>query len=414
MRIRHVVYGFLATMLVAFVLLAGLFVWVATGPRSIDAVTSLVEGQLDGITTRANVELGTTSIVWLGFEQRFAIEFNAIRIVDTQGDELISIPRLVLDVDLLSLLLKQKIRIYEAIASDIALTLHRGKTHPHEAATMAYHDVVADALAYYELHESLPVELLRIQDSQLVLQHADYRQEWLLNNVEIELSAYGEQLEIDAEANMQRGEQLVDADVEMIIHPDYSATAYVNATNITPAMLYDVMPALHWLQDAPLMLDVDAEMSIAPSGYVEHVDFAMATDPALRETAPEASIMKERQVVIEGDVQVYAEYEGEQYVPEIRATGRGYNLPVEDIGHYWPPFYEAYERQWLLDHLEQGEVSYATLDLHVKPSDILAKRPSDGTVVSNMHFHDTTLSYFRDLPKVEAANGSLTIDWNSL
>ncbi|MBT3700188.1 MAG: hypothetical protein HOG12_01645, partial [Alphaproteobacteria bacterium] len=90
------------------------------------------------------------------------------------------------------------------------------------------------------------------------------------------------------------------------------------------------------------------------------------------------------------------------------------NVPMADLGEYWPPNLAPLARDWVLTNIRQGQVSEGNFVLRIRPEDFTKDTLPDDALDLALRFEDLTTRYLPKLPLLVGATGTARMTVNSL
>ena len=92
--------------------------------------------------------------------------------------------------------------------------------------------------------------------------------------------------------------------------------------------------------------------------------------------------------------------EGDIDTPFIAAELTIRDMPVDELGRYWPPALGADARGWIFVNLTDGVVRKAETTLHLRPEDYARERMPDEILSMALDLEGFTVNYLDPLPKI--------------
>ncbi len=106
--------------------------------------------------------------------------------------------------------------------------------------------------------------------------------------------------------------------------------------------------------------------------------------------------------------------EGFGRAPHIAAGVTLSDLPVNELGRYWPPGFIAEAREWILANLSEGVIRKAQSSIRLRPGDLSGPGLPEEAMTTTFEVEGVTVDYLHPLPKVVGVNATGTLTGKAL
>ncbi len=103
-------------------------------------------------------------------------------------------------------------------------------------------------------------------------------------------------------------------------------------------------------------------------------------------------------------VTIHGVIEGFDGAPFIAAGATIVDLPVDDLGRYWPRDLAANTRAWIVANLTGGIIRKSETAVRIEPGDLEGDRLPDEAIRTTLELEGVTVNYLNPLPKVSGVN----------
>lgn len=455
-----------AGLVAATVLLLAVAVWrLSSDPVDLNFLTPRIEAALADPASGVTVRIGSTELVWAGWARTVDLHTRNVAIRDSEGSTIAVLPDIVIGFSLRALvqgtLAPSAVEVFGA-----RLRLVRGEDGKIQLGAGPEPGTAADGESDFsrllpsviEQLESKPdperplsfLTELRILNGRISIQDRRSNLFWEAPGAVIELrrSESGITGEVGLAVDIRGTRATVVSDFTYD-----SASGRVKlqggAANLHPAALAWLAPQLQMLTGLTTPLDASLTASGRADGTIESLRFDLRGGQGQLTIADRfAEPLQIAQVRLRGDFDRSAERltleAGElklgtpqQPGPEVSITGSAAsaadgsagnlagdleveatvtasNVPMGDLGQYWPLGVGDNSRTWVVDNITQGiaeeAIAHLALRLPGGSVDALEMRRMDGT----LRYRDLEVHYMRPLPPVVDVSGVGTFDRTSM
>ncbi|MFQ6016617.1 MAG: AsmA-like C-terminal domain-containing protein [Kiloniellaceae bacterium] len=460
-RTARIALELVTGVLAVLVLLIGMALWrLSTGPVQLDFLTPEIEAALAGPDGGLTVKIGATVLTWEDWRRTIDLHARDIKIRDRDGFTVASLPDVLIGLSLRALVQGTVApTVVEVVGARLTLVRdadgqftfagwNGDRTAPSKADLSGMMPTVLRQLMSEPAAEE-PLSFLRvvrIVGGRVFVIDRKLSRIWEapVANIELRRDAVGLAGELDLDADL--GETRANFDAGFL-YDKASGVLDLTAgfTELYPEALASVAPRLAALAGLTMPLNGSVSASLTVNGALDRLRFDVnggAGELAVPEFLPE--VLPVRALTLQGrlsgperrvDLETASLSLGTPDAPgpEISAVGsltsaaagftgdmvveaelEARNVPLRDLGRYWPLGVSGYSRQWVRRNIARGVVDRAVLwaALHVPDGDFAASevRRLDGT----LEYRDLEVHFLRPLPPVTGIRGTGTFDRGGL
>ncbi len=462
-RTTKITLEIVAGLVAATVLLLAVAVWrLSTDPVDINFLTPRIEAALADPASGVTVHVGSTELVWAGWARTVDLHTRNVAIRDSEGSTIAVLPDIAIGFSLRALvqgtLAPSSVEVIGA-----RLRLIRGEDGKIQLGTSPESNT-ADADSESDFSRLLPSVIEQLESKPDPERPLSFLTELRILNGRISIQDRRSNLFWEAPGaviELRRGKSGITGEVGLAVNirgtratvvSDFtydSASGLVKlqggAANLHPAALAWLAPQLQILSGLTTPLDASLTASGRADGTIESLRFDLRGGRGhltIADRFPEP--IQIAQVRLRGDFDRSAERltleEGtltlgtpEQPGPEVSITGSATsaadgaagdldveatvtasNVPMGDLGQYWPAGVGTNTRTWVVGNVTDGIAEEATAHLGLRlpggSVDTLDVRRMDGT----LRYRDLEIHYMRPLPPVVDVSGVGTFDRTSM
>jgi len=465
-RTTKITLEVVAGLVAATVLLLAVAVWrLSSDPVDLDFLTPRIEAALADPASGLTVRVGSTELVWAGWGRTVDLHTRNVAIRDSEGSTIAVLPDIVIGFSLRALvqgtLAPSVVEVFGA-----RLRLIRGEDGKIQLGADPELGAVADGES--DFSRLLPSVIEQLESKPDPERPLSFLTELRILNGYISIQDRRSKLFWEAPGaviELRRGETGITGEVGLAVDirgtratvvSDFtydSASGRVKlqggAANLHPAALAWLAPQLQMLTGLTTPLDASLTASGRADGTIESLRFDLRGSQGQLTIADRfAEPLQIAQVRLRGEFDRSAQRltleEGklklgtpEQPGPEVsiigsaasaadgsagslagdldvEATVTASNVPMGDLGKYWPLGVGDNSRTWVVGNITQGiaeeAIAYLALKLPGGSVDTAEVRRMDGT----LRYHDLEVHYMRPLPPVVDVSGEGTFDRTSM
>lgn len=436
-----------------------LLVWVATGPRTLDALTPFIEGALSSPEGSYTIDIGDTLLLWDGWERPIDVRLRNVSVLTRQGQKFSRFPEISLGLDLLELLrgalLPSSIKIVHPVINLFQKndrSIHFG-FRDEEALTPSAQPAITEGAGSTQ---ALPFEVIVAQMLEPSAQ-SPLRKLRTFTIVDADIRVGNEErgvffMATDANVVFKKNRRgvLTYGDAKIAYEDKLAAVAAdillpvgektlqgnLSFSELYPGLIADLFSDGHILSGLKLplrghtsfTLDHDAKLRNAEfmleggSGQITHERLTQAVDvQALRLEGFVSGGMtdiniNDFQVQLAGDSRIQGQLLAVLEKGKESVTGRAQALaiPNDALETLWPLGLAPLSREWVTQNIRGGSYTEAAVTFDIKPGDldlpILPRESIDAQVL----LEGASIRYLPEHPPVSAVNGRMFIDGLSL
>lgn len=439
--LKKIVIGiFLALTTFLSVCLAALFLWVMTGPRSINSITPYIESALSSPENGYKVKIENSEVVWDGWNSPLGIRASNVEIINDKGAVLSYFPHVLIRMYVHKLLIGElDVKTLELDHPSVTLVQNDDGSFVLSSSdknTQTGNSVSSFLPLLLSEDRSNPVKHLKL----LIIRHA---------SLSIENKLTGQFLQSsDASLDMTRKKGKVKGSFNMPvifgnipanINADFGVDrkSHIAATtlyykNIPTSALHQLFPSQKWLESINLSVSGSAQMAYDfAAGTVSNIDFMLESGqgnikyPELLEgtlnlqgakvtgsitdnlntlkiTSAKVSAITSTSKTVDLLFNLIIRKVGNDY--GLDGYGQTANAPVNDIHLLWPITLSPVARKWVITHVSNGIITKADVTLHFKPGELKLKDVPESAVASTIVVKNTTIKYLPSHPPVTDVN----------
>jgi hypothetical protein len=414
----------------------------SSGPVSLGFLTPYLKEALTLGRTGVQVEMEDTILTWAGWDRTLDVRAIGVRLLNDKGEAIARIPEISLGLSGAAILdgrvvpttldlLRPQVRLLRTRDGrfDLGLGSRIGSATGNAAAT--FFEALLNPSAK-DRQDGFLSRISVLNADILLVDHAT-RTTWRAPWADISLlrSATGIDGNVVADVEVGGGTTRISA-VANYHNKDEKLDVSIQLADFLPAELAAHVKSLKPLAAFAAPVSGNVSTTLYLDGKSAPVNFNLAGGPGVV-TLPDffagslvfsqfsaSGVVKEdfRSVslseitidtggpsgVARGDVTLYPD--GDTWTAGGVLEGTLRNVPMKDLGEYWPPNLAHIARDWVLTNIKQGQVSEGNFVLRIRPEDFKSETlPADALDLA-MRFNGITTRYLPELPLLVGASGT--------
>jgi hypothetical protein len=454
MRIRRELRNFfigslLGLMAVLLLLFNALLLWVATGPRTLDRLTPVIESALNATDGSYTVDIGETWLLWDGWAHPIDIRLRHVKVLSREKQVFSTFPEISLDIDILSLplgrILPTSITIDNPVISlyqneDRSISFGFGeKTNE----PVQYAPTMSSAALFGPLMYSEDFSRMR-KLKEIVIRNADVSVGNIGKGVFFSLSKVGiearrvrrDTMELAATAEMHYEERISTLATRITMGrstPTIDGT--IEFTQITPGILTSLFVENPVIGGINIPVSGVADISIAKDGVLNRLGFKIEGQKGSIATEHLSGVLPVNGIKAAGslrnngnDIHIDAldlDVEG------TKISGAGMVLlkdgdisvkanlsladgKAEQVALFWPPALSPMSREWVTSNISGGKIPQAAVHVNIPFGDMAKPALPKEDIDASIAIEGATVKYLPEHPQVTNVKGIIHIDGVSL
>lgn len=437
-------------MLVVSALLAfnALLLWVATGPRSLAAVTPYIEDALSSTDGSYNVKIGDTRLIWDGWRHPVDIRLSNVSVITREGKVFTVFPEIALGVNVLYLPLGKVIPTSLIISAPVMNLVQNddhsfgfgfenkdesfasgGDTVPFPVLLSSFIQQ-SDSERFRHLHRVL------IRDAQLHVRNSKQAELFDVRDLNIELTR-------------NKSDEINVSNSATLHYKDYSTNIMANFAlgNENPdiegqvefsEMMPDVLAGMFYddpdIKSFAVPLSGKITMVFDKKGKAQNIGFELSgsegniASSRLTGSLPVTSMRVQGNIKddfhavdveslslnmdgmkLEGSAQVNL-FDEPGSSPQIKAAIMATDIPGDKVSILWPPELSPISREWVTSNISAGNVPAVKLVADIKKGDLKLPVLPKEAIDAEIKVDDLKILYLPEHPPVSHVKGNIHID----
>ena len=410
----------------------------SSGPLSLGFLSPYIQEALEGDDLPYRFEFEDTVLVWTGWGEALEFQLTDLRIADTNGDTLATVPAASLGLSGKSLLRGTIAPTsIELIEPRLGL-VRRPDESVHLAGTgegVSTDDAASDALVADLLdppREDHPLSQLRrvsLRNATLTLRDEVADLTWSAPTADLTLNLDDESILGHVSMELRAQDLETRLEVELFHHREsrMGSTA-IGFAGLNLAELAFVAPELEEFAGFRVALSGTLAFDIAPGGILGGTVFEIAGEegeiamseffPApvpIRRLAAAGSIDGELSRLTLESLEVDTDrpkfsLDGELWRTDagvgIKGRFQAIDMPFNALSNYWPESFIESGREWIVQNIADGTITHLDAALDFEPGDLESNRFRASSAVGSFAFEDASIHYLRPMPPVAGVNGT--------
>ena len=425
----------------AFALLAVnvALVWVATGPRSLDAYNQYIEKALSNPQAGYSIRIQHSMVLWDGWKNPIDIRVEKLDVLSKEGIVFASFPKVSLGLDmgsfflgqvkLKSLKIKQPIlSLYQTPEGDITFGVGEDNTQSFSLMSL-----LSGSGEQSDSMVSSHIKTLIIEDANLSIGNSQRGVFFKAPRTQIRFVADDE----GAKGYLDLGVQYEEKNSLIAGEFSYkkstqSITGKLVFSEVRPYLLSNIFTLPDAVKAIQLSLSGVVELRANTKGEVSALDFYIKSGagkidyPAafdaplpVNKISLHGTIVEQLSTIILHDSElefdgpvfslsgVFTRRAGDYFI-DMYASGKG--MPVKDLHYYWPKSLAPITRDWVTTRITDGVVPEAFIRLVMQPGYMAYAFPPRDAIDSAVKVDGATIEYMPGHPKVTEAKGVVYFD----
>ena len=412
----------------------------SAGPISLAFLTPYVEDALRQIDSPYQVRFSDTILTWAGWERALDIRIVDVRVIGPDGAVAGRAPEVSVSLSLPALwrgmiaptsleIIEPTVRVVRGADGAVEL----GLGDETDAVGVTVDLLLADLLAPPDPTRAMSyLRRVSIIQGDLTLIDRRLGMSWRAPRATVNLSRDGAGIRATASLAVE----IAGAIAEFEARAQYTAgdgglRVWVDFADVRPEWFAADVPALAPLAAARLpvggSLDVSFGAGLVPDrvafdlragaggvalGKWLDVEFDIAAAEVRGVLSPRDERLRIDAAVIDlggPKVLVQGELVGFDGAPSITAGVTVVDLPIDDLGRYWPRDLAPSSREWIVANLTDGMIRKLDTVLRIEPGDLDGGRLPDKAIRTTLELEGVTVNYLDPLPKVSGVNAFGTV-----
>ena len=433
-------------MLVVAALLAfnSLLLWVATGPRSFDALTPYIEAAFTSSSNDYSIKIGSTKLIWDGWRHPVDIQLSKIAIHNSNGDLWTVFPEISMGIDILYLPLLRivpstliistpQMNVGQNADKSFNFGFETTDTEATKSKTLPFSALLAGFLSKDASNNLSHLNKITIRNAGLNI--LDVNNKKILNasgmNVDFFRSYKGD-IKITGNARLQYANSQSDINSEFNLKKDAKIIdGTIDFSSLTLSDLAYLFPDNDHIKSFEVPISGKMALSIDLSGTVQRsaIDIkggsgVISSDKLVAPLAvhsfnAKSSLNKDfSELKLEaftaelgGGIGVTASGVASylESSPAIKADIILKNASADKLDLLWPPTLSPLTRQWVTENISKGKISEAKLKLDIAQGDLLKPILPKQAVDANIIMDGVQIRYLPEHPPATNVKGIVHI-----
>jgi len=442
-----------------------LLAWVATGPRSLDALTPYIEASLEPADHKYSVSIGETWLLWDGWKHPIDIRLRKVKVLTSERRTYSKFPEVSLGLDLLGLvrghiyptsftlthpvlsLFQNEDRSIsfgtsgleaEAVPAD-ALKAEAVAAPAEEIPAIPLSAVLAPFLTPDE-HSSLrKLRLVSIVNADLLISNKRKGVFFKTTGADITFKHNHEGLQAYGNAKISYDNYQSLIAVHFTKKKDSSSVSgEIGVNQLMPGTLMDLFADNNFLGGMDFPISGSGSLVADMNGTLQHASFSVdggkgtLTAERLDGPVPITSLHVDGQLDNDADkvptlkinklnadidgmlIDADGTASGSRDNPVITANIVGTNIPVEKGHVLWPLGVAPLSREWVTTNISTGRVTKVQAHVDIKSGDIAKPELPKEDVDASVELEGAKVRYLPEHPEVIDLKGTIHIDGKSL
>lgn len=439
-------------MLVVSALLAfnALLLWVATGPRSLYAVTPYIESALSSSDGSYNVKIGQTRLIWDGWKHPVDIRLSNVSVLTKEGKVFTVFPEIALGVDVLYLPLGQIIPTSLTITAPLmnlvqnddrsfGFGFEQKDEPPDSAPTVPFSVLISSFITQSEEGSFRRLRKVVIHDAELRVRNSKQLMFFDARgfNVELLRNKKGE-IKVNNSATIHYKDYTSNINTKFSFSPSQpSIDGTVEFSELMPDILAGLFSDDADMKSFAVPISGKVSLSFDKQGTTQYIGADIygekgnivsnrlaATLPitslrfkgSLRDNLHELHLeslavnMDGMQLSASGTAKFFDTNAEPDSSPEINAEILLKNLPSEKVNNLWPLSLSPMTREWVTGNISGGKIPEAKLTVNIKKGDLKKPILPKEAVDANINVENLNIIYLPDHPPTTHVKGKIHID----
>jgi hypothetical protein len=425
------------------------FAWLlSSGPVSLGFLTPYLKEALTLGRAGVQVEMDDTILTWAGWDRTLDVRAIGVRLLDTKGKAIARVPEISLGLSGAALmdgrvvpttldLLRPQVRLLRTKDGrfDLGLGSRIGSATGDAAAT--FFEALLNP-SFKDRRDGFLSRISVLNADILLVDHASrttWRAPWadisllrsangIDGNIIADVEIGGDATRISAVANYHNIEQKLDVSLDL--------------ADFLPAELAAHIPALDALKAFSAPISGKVSTTLYLDGKAAPVEFNLTGGPGVvtlpdffagslvfSQLAAQGVVREDYRSIEFGEIvvdtggpsgvargNVKLVRKGDAWAAGGTLEGTLRDVPMADLGEYWPPKLAHIARDWVLTNIKEGHVREGNFILRINPEDFENETLPKDALDLALRFENLTTRYLPELPPLLKASGTarMTVD----
>ncbi|MDB2415191.1 DUF3971 domain-containing protein, partial [Rickettsiales bacterium] len=454
--------------IVAMLSIAGFMAWIIAEPRSIPSITSYVEKEVSGLTSKYNLEIGDSFIGWNKYEKAFSIYIKDVTILDYANDTIANLPQLYFNFSVAQIL-RGEILSSEITLIEPVIYLNSSEDEIDYVQPKSERLIVSSWLnKIYEnvLSKSneIPISSINIKDGILNISTNRSDLVWNIQNASIHLNKTEQVNWVGGTFELGFGQDQAKINITLMPSQKKDLDISLILEKLPSYALQDLLPGSTILQKLNLYFDGGVKLIVSLDGEVSQLNLDISKAYGVIDY-PEVFLkpVTIKNAVLKGNLyknfssmsidKIEADFNGPKIkiyglindidaeltnpenpaYPDVDLYAEIENLKVDNLKNYWPVEFRKTLRSWIVDNIHGGTVNKAKGHFILTPKDFhdIAKRReiiktlsltnlpnepviSKKSIDAYIDLDGTNVSYSDAYPALKNIKGKVVFDGHSM
>lgn len=439
-------------MLVVSALLAfnALLLWVATGPRSLYAVTPYIESALSSSDGSYNVKIGQTRLIWDGWKHPVDIRLSNVSVLTKEGKIFTIFPEIALGVDVLYLPLGQIIPTSLTITAPLmnivqnddrsfGFGFEQKDEPPDFEPTVPFSVLISSFITQSEEGSFRRLRKIVIRDAELRVRNSKQLVFFDARGLNVELlrNKKGE-IKVNNRAAIYYKNYTSNINTKFSFSPTQpTIDGTVEFSELMPDILAGLFSDDVDMKSFAVPISGKVSLSFDKQGTAQYIgadiygekgsivsNRLVATLPItslrfkgfLRDNLHELRLeslainMDGIQLAVSGTAKFFDNKIEPDSSPEISAEILLKNLPSDKVNNLWPLSLSPMTREWVTGNISGGKIPEAKLTVNIKKGDLKQPVLPKEAIDANINVENLNIIYLPDHPPTTHVKGKIHID----
>jgi hypothetical protein len=421
-------------------------VWVATGPRPLTQYLPYIEKQIASVQNQFTVTIGDGVLLWDGWEHPFDVRLKDVRVATRDGIAFASFPEVSVGADVLAMLtgrfMPNSVRLVRPSLVlerqlDGSLTFGFGQEYKAKISTPDKPFTSPDdTVAEYGLKKAFSfLDQVEIRDATLLMTDLASNKTLTVRNASMEANRDFYHISAMLRAQFSTDETAESAINAQVSIPLTSLAAHIEArlTAVHPSVLSFISPALSKVEKVHVPISGTVDMRLNEQGMPESgnakltlgkgevrhdvLEMPLAIDSGGVDVRLYKQALELRSVSLITNKRRF-DAKGKIWQTDagtgLQLVGNAYNVPVDDVRHFWPKPLAPMTREWVTSNISHGMIPQASVVVNLKPGEFAQPVLPDASIDAKVQLENAQVQYKPEHPKVVGIKGVVHVNAKSL
>ncbi len=429
-----------------------LLLWVATGPRSLAAITPYIEDALSSTDGSYNVKIDETRLIWDGWKHPVDIRLSNVSVVTKEGKIFTVFPEIALGVDILYLPLGQVIPTSLTVSAPVMNLVQNDdrsfgfgfeqkddSKSSDIAPTVPFSVLLSSFLEQSETGSLRHLRKIAINNAELRVsnsrQHVFFEASRL--NIDLLRSKHGE-IKVSSSGKIHYSENNAEINTKFSFKPNHtSIDGEVEFSELMPDILVGLFSDNEDMRSFAVPVSGIIGVSFGIQGKLQAASIDIygqkgtIISKRLAGPIPVASLrlkttltnnlqnmhleilkvnIEGTQLTASGNANFFDTAADSSNTPEINADLTLHDVPSEKVALLWPLAVSPLTREWVTGNISNGKIEKATLALDIKKGDLAKTVLPKEAVDANIDVENLSILYLPEHPPTTHVKGKIHID----